>query len=72
MTSNGNPQRGLLWLSGAILAPVFLATFGLLLNTTVSSAQRVAVLETQFKQIQHDLDAIAAKLDRLLEQRSGR
>src|SRR5262249_46265637 len=35
--TNGAGQKGLFWISGAILAPVFLATFGLLLNTTVGN-----------------------------------
>ncbi|MFO0966845.1 MAG: hypothetical protein U0793_14830 [Gemmataceae bacterium] len=65
--ANGAGQKGLFWISGAILAPVFLATFGLLLNTTVGNAQRVATLEAEFQAIKRELDGIAGKLDRLLE-----
>lgn len=68
--SNGNGQnKGLLWITGAILGPMFLATFGLLLNTTVTSTQKIAALEVEFKAIRHDLNAIETKLDRLLEPR---
>ncbi len=68
-TSNGNSNKGILWVAGAILGPVCLATFGMMLNTTVSSAQRIATLEAEFKEIRRGMENIDIKLDRLIERR---
>jgi hypothetical protein len=67
-TTNGN-NKGILWVAGAILGPICLATFGMMLNITINSAQRIATLEAEFKEVRRGMDTIDAKLDRLLEAR---
>jgi hypothetical protein len=70
--SNGNsngPNRPWWWLVGAVLVPLTLASFGNLLHTTYSSAERVSSLESAGEAVRRQLQRIEHKLDRLLERR---
>jgi hypothetical protein len=68
--NNGNGHtRPRWWVIGAILVPITLASFGNLLHTTYSSAQRVSALEAGQAAVLRQLQRIEQKLDRLLERR---
>jgi hypothetical protein len=69
MNNNNGPVRPWWWLVGAILVPITLASFGNLLHTTYSSAQRVSALESGQEAVLRQLQRIEQKLDRLLERR---
>jgi hypothetical protein len=55
------------WLAGAFLAPIVLTVFSSVYTSALSTGQRVAALEAEFREIKANLDRIGAKLDHLLE-----
>jgi hypothetical protein len=67
MSMNNGNGRPWWWLVGAVLVPVTLASFGNLLGTTYSSAQRLSRLEAAHEATERQLQRIEEKLDRLLE-----
>jgi hypothetical protein len=69
MTNGNGTSRAWCWLLGALLVPLLLASFGNLLHTTYSSAERVSGLEAAGEAVQRQLQRIERKLDQLLERR---
>jgi hypothetical protein len=70
INSPTNGQHKLLWwITGAVLGPVFLMVFGLVVNTTFGNSQRLSGLEAEGAETHRRLDRIERKLDQLLERR---
>lgn len=64
--SNGSRLSWLIgWVLGGLIGPLILA----IANTTFTSANRIAVLEAQYRELKHTLDLIERKLDRVLERK---
>lgn len=65
---NGNGNKSLIpWVTGVVLAPVFMTVFANLFSTTFMNRERTAALEADYRQIKSQLDRIDTKLERLLE-----
>lgn len=67
--TNGNHNRILWWISGAILGPIVLAVFSNVVSTTHGNAVKVSALEAVLHQVRQDVSNINRKLDTLIERR---
>jgi len=66
--TNGH-GRAAAWAAGALLVPIVLSVFSMLLSSVIANGQRVASLEAEFREIKANLERIDRKLDRLMEHR---
>lgn len=66
MSETNGHNKAFWWLTGALIMPLVLATFGKIMHTTFENSARTAALEAEIRDRTYRMERIEKKLDAIL------